>query len=118
MKVWNKATWLVLVGLTLLFGMTVSASAETCIASVYWQGSKLATGERFYPDRPLVAHKHHRLRSYVLVTNLENGRSKVFQVLDRGPYIRGRCIDLSRGAASILGVRGLARVTVEPVSSP
>jgi rare lipoprotein A len=53
----------------------------------------------------------------VRVINLENGRSVIVTITDRGPFVRGRMIDLSRGAARRLGIRraGTARVRVEPI---
>lgn len=91
-----------------------AGGSERCTASVYWQGSRLATGERFNPHDVLVAHKTLRLGSRVRVTHLGSGRSVVAPVRDRGPYIRGRCVDLSLGAAAALGMgRTIAPVTVE-----
>jgi len=95
--------------------LTSPAIAQDGIASVYWEGAKLATGERFYPERVLCAHKTLPLRSFIRVTVAATGRSIECQVLDRGPYINGRIVDLSLGAARALGVNGLARVTVQPI---
>ena len=64
------------------------------------------------------AHRSLPFGTHVRVTNLSNNRSAVLVVSDRGPYIKGRVIDVSTGAAEVLGFRraGLARVTVEPVA--
>jgi rare lipoprotein A len=64
------------------------------------------------------AHRSLPLGTYVLVTNLSNNRSTVLVVSDRGPFIKGRVIDVSTGAADVLGFRraGLAQVTVETVA--
>jgi rare lipoprotein A len=51
--------------------------------------------------------------SRVTVTNLSNGRSISVRINDRGPFVRGRCIDLSRAAANAIGMGGTARVSVE-----
>jgi rare lipoprotein A len=61
------------------------------------------------------AHRSLPLGTHVRVTNLSNNRSAVLVVSDRGPFIKGRIIDVSNGAADVLGFRraGLARVTVE-----
>lgn len=91
-----------------------ASSAHPCVASVYWEGSRLADGGRFHPDEPLIAHRTLPLGSRVRVT-ASNGRSAVLPVKDRGPFVRGRCVDLSRGAARILGISGLGHVTVEPI---
>ncbi|WOI54793.1 septal ring lytic transglycosylase RlpA family protein [Parvularcula sp. LCG005] len=85
-----------------------------------WYGPKFhgrltANGELFDQDRLSAAHKTLPLPSLVRVTNLENGRSAVLRLNDRGPYAHEREIDLSKGAAEKLGMRekGLARVQVE-----
>lgn len=64
------------------------------------------------------AHRSLPLGTHVRVTNLSNNRSAVLVVNDRGPFIRGRIIDVSTGAADVLGFRhaGLARVMVEALS--
>jgi rare lipoprotein A len=64
------------------------------------------------------AHRSLPIGTYVLVTNLSNNRSTVLVVSDRGPFIKGRVIDVSTGAADVLGFRraGLAQVTVETVA--
>lgn len=92
--------------------------AETCTASQYGigdglQGSKTASGERFNTHALTAAHKTRPLHSHVTVTNLRNGRSVNVRISDRGPYIHGRCIDLSHAAASAIGMGGLARVEVQ-----
>jgi rare lipoprotein A len=69
-------------------------------------GSQTANGERFRPDGISGAHTTLPLPSYVEVTSLETGRVIVVRVNDRGPFTRnGRLIDLSRGAAELLGMR-------------
>ena len=80
-------------------------------------GHMTANGEAFYPKGLTAAHKYLPLPAHVRVTNLENGRSIVVRVNDRGPFVKGRIIDLSRGAAIKLGFfeRGTARVLVETV---
>ena len=64
------------------------------------------------------AHRSLPFGTHVLVTNLSNNRSTVLVVSDRGPFIKGRVIDVSTGAADVLGFRraGLAQVTVETVA--
>ncbi|MDQ6867804.1 MAG: septal ring lytic transglycosylase RlpA family protein [Pseudomonadota bacterium] len=65
------------------------------------------------------AHRSLPFGAHVRVTNLSNNRSAVLVVNDRGPFIKGRIIDVSTGAADVLGFRraGLARVTVETVTN-
>jgi rare lipoprotein A len=94
-----------------------SPSIQTGIASWYgpgFQGQPTASGERFQPQALTAAHRTLPLGSRVTVTNLANGRSVRVRINDRGPYVRGRAIDLSRGAARQLGLenRGLGRVRI------
>lgn len=80
-------------------------------------GHMTADGEAFDPDGLSAAHRYLPLPSYVRVTDLENGRSIVVRVNDRGPFVKGRIIDLSAGAARRLGYfkKGTAKVLVESV---
>ena len=80
-------------------------------------GHMTANGEAFDPMGLTAAHKHLPLPTFVRVTNLENGRALIVRVNDRGPFVDGRIIDLSAGAAKKLGFygQGLARVRVEAV---
>ncbi len=80
-------------------------------------GHMTANGEAFRPDVPSAAHKYLPLPTHVRVTHLETGRSIVVRVNDRGPFIPGRIIDLSAGAAKKLGIyeAGTAEVLVETV---
>ena len=90
------------------------------IASWYgadFHGRKTANGEVYDMNAISAAHPTMPMPSYARVTNLENGRSIVVRVNDRGPYAHGRIIDLSTGTAKALGTygQGLARVRVEYV---
>jgi rare lipoprotein A len=95
---------------------------ETGIASWYGYetyrqkgGHMTANGEAFDPNGLNAAHKYLPLPTFVKVTNLENHRSIILRVNDRGPFVEGRIIDLSAGAARKLGFydKGTARVRVE-----
>lgn len=91
---------------------------ETGIASWYgrkFHGGRTANGEIFDMNGLSAAHRTLPLPSVVRVTNLENGRSMVLRVNDRGPFARGRIIDMSRRAAQLLGCQrnGTARVRVQ-----
>lgn len=82
------------------------------------QGGRMtANGEAFDPRKPSAAHKYLPLPTNVRVTNLDNGRSMILRVNDRGPFVQGRIIDVSAGAAKRLGFydKGTARVKVEAV---
>lgn len=90
---------------------------ETGIASWYgsdFHGRFTANGERYDMNALTAAHRTLPLPSFVRVTNLENGRSLVLKVNDRGPFARGRIIDVSRRAAQLLGFegKGTARVNL------
>lgn len=80
-------------------------------------GHMTANGEAFDPRGLNAAHKHLPLPTFVRVVNLENGREILVRVNDRGPFVEGRIIDLSAGAAKKLGFydQGTARVLVEAV---
>ena len=95
--------------------LSVVARAETCIASWYGteSGPRTASGERFHPEGISCAHKSRSFGSVVIVTHLGSGHSIRCRVNDRGPFVKGRCIDLSHGAARALGMTGTARVLVE-----
>ena len=91
---------------------------ETGIASWYgpkFDGGRTANGEIFDMNGLSAAHRTLPLPSVVRVTNLENGRSMILRVNDRGPFARGRIIDVSRRAAQLLGFHrnGTARVRVQ-----
>lgn len=88
-----------------------------------WYGGKFnnrrtASGERYNMYKMTAAHKSLPLCSYVMVTNLRNGRKVKVKITDRGPYVRGRIIDLSYAAAKKLGMvgRGTARVRINAVA--
>jgi len=85
------------------------------IASYYWQPQRVASGGWFNPNAMTAAHKTLPFGTKVRVTNVNNGRSTVVTINDRGPYIAGRVIDLSRAAAGTVGMigNGLARVRME-----
>lgn len=91
---------------------------ETGIASWYgpnFHAKETANGEVYDQNAVTAAHKTLPMPCYVRVTNLENGRSIVVRINDRGPYVASRIIDLSRRSAQMLGVegRGTAKVRVQ-----
>ena len=101
-----------------------SSYREVGIASWYGEetrrqkgGTMTANGEVFNPSLPTAAHKYLPLPTHVRVTNLDNGKSIIVRVNDRGPFVQGRIIDLSAGAAHQLGYlqKGTAMVRVETV---
>tara|TARA_B100001939_G_C16947103_1_gene620755 strand:+ start:6936 stop:7844 length:909 start_codon:yes stop_codon:yes gene_type:complete len=85
-----------------------------------FHGRKTANGEIFDMNALTAAHTTLPMPSYVRVTNLENGRSLILRVNDRGPFVGNRLIDVSRRAAQLLGFerQGVTKVRVEAVPGP
>ena len=104
---------------TALFtGTTTQSDAQTQsgIASVYTskQGTKTASGKRLNDGALTAAHRTLPFGTKVRVTNKRNGRSVVVTITDRGPFIRGRVIDLTMAGANAIGMGfGLAPVAVD-----
>jgi len=83
-------------------------------------GKKTASGEKFDQHSFTGAHRSLPFGTLVRVKNLRNGKEVIIIVNDRGPFVRGRIIDISRAAADSIGIlsRGVTRVRVEIVSMP
>lgn len=93
------------------FFVTQTQSWASCgVASWYHEGSRTANGERYRPDGISAAHRTLPFGTRVMVRNQRTGRSVTVRINDRGPFIKGRIIDLSRGAKRVLGMGGLAKV--------
>src|SRR3546814_18623141 len=77
-------------------------------------GNPTASGERFDPDERTAAHRTLAFGRHVRVTNLANGKSVIVRINDRGPFSRGRVIDVSHAAAREIGMQrsGTARVSM------
>lgn len=102
-------------------GPNVSDYRESGRASWYgpgFRGHKTASGERYDMNAMTAAHKTLPLACYVRVTNMKNAKSVIVKINDRGPYVRGRVIDLSYAAARLLGFRkeGTTHVKIEGLS--
>jgi len=84
-------------------------------ASYYWRGTRTASGERFNERDMTAAHRTLPFGTHLRVTSLENGRSVTVRINDRGPYVNGRIVDISRAAAQSIGMidRGVTKVTLE-----
>ena len=99
-----------------LVAATGSACAESGIASSYStreQGTRTSSGRALHDGALTAAHKTLPFGSRVRVTNRTNGRSVVVTITDRGPFVRGRVIDLTPAGAGAIGMSGLASVTVD-----
>lgn len=93
------------------------AMAESGIASIYaYQSERTANGEHANPSGLTAAHRTLPFGTHVRVTNQRNGRTVTVRINDRGPFVRGRVIDLTPAGARILGfsrIQGLALVKLE-----
>ena len=93
---------------------------QTGIASIHRSGYRTASGERFDPKSLTAAHRTWPFGTRVRVTHLKTGKSVIVRINDRGPFVRGRVIDLTPAAATAIGLTwkaGLARVKLERLSS-
>lgn len=99
---------------SLLTCMAMSdAKAETGIASIYsYKGGRTASGENSQPGSLTAAHRSLPFGTRVHVTNRRNGKTVTVRINDRGPFVRGRIIDVTPAAAHALGFSGLAPVTI------
>jgi rare lipoprotein A len=98
-------------------GPASTVSGQTGVASYYWQPQRVAAGGTFNPNALTAAHKTLPFGTRVRVTHLESGRSVDVVINDRGPYVKGRVIDLSRRAAQKIGMTaaGVAKVRIERI---
>ncbi len=119
MKTYFKLT----LSMFLLFGFTVAMTAQDeqyGQASYYsdaYHGKKTASGAKYDKNKLTCAHNDYAYGTMLKVTHLENKKTVVVKVIDRGPYIKGRIVDLSRAAAAKIGLiqDGIAQVKVELV---
>ncbi len=105
------------------FLVTFQLAAQVGLSSYYaddFQGRKTASGERYDKNALTAAHKEFPFGTFIRVTRLDNGKSVVVKVNDRGPYFEGYVVDLSRRAARVLGIidMGTAKVKVELEKNP
>jgi len=116
----NRTVFTLLAVCALVATTAVITAEEVGFASYYagkFQGRRTANGEIFDTKRFTAAHKTLPFNTIVKVTNLENGKYTLARINDRGPFVQGRIIDLSRAAAAAIGMvgDGIARVSVEVV---
>lgn len=117
---YKRTIWAVSLAALLLSASPSMAKSEQCKASWYsLPGQRMANGEKFNPQAAIVAHKTIRLGKWVQITNIDKhssayGASVCAQVQDRGPYIAGRCVDVSKPLGRRLGLiaPGTAKVKV------
>jgi rare lipoprotein A len=92
-----------------------AANAESGIASHYSDLSVTASGRAYHSGAMVAAHRSLPFGTKVRVKNKRTGKSVVVTIVDRGPFVKGRIIDLSKGAANALGFNGLSNVEVAVV---
>ncbi|MGB5212733.1 MAG: septal ring lytic transglycosylase RlpA family protein [Anderseniella sp.] len=102
----------------LLLALAPANAAETGKASWYKMGTKTANGERFKPNGLTAAHRTLPFGTKVRVKNLRNGKTVVVRINDRGPFIKSRIIDVSKGAAQKIGLirAGVTKVSIKVVN--
>ena len=83
----------------------------------HWRGRPTASGEPMNPDKLTAASKTLPIGSTVEVTNMNNGKTVRVRINDRGPYVKGRVIDLAEKAADQIGMKqtGVTPVTIRPI---
>jgi rare lipoprotein A len=104
-----------ILGALLVPATFTAVNAQSGIASIYSTadgGTKTASGRKLSNNALTAAHKSLKFGTKVRVTNKKNGRSVVVTITDRGPFVRGRVIDLTPAGARALGFSGLAPVSL------
>lgn len=96
--------------LSILLLLTVSSFAQCGKASFYSSGTRTASGRRFNPFGLTAAHRKLPFGTRIHVVNQRTGRAVEVTINDRGPFVRGRVLDLSLGAARIIGISGVGEV--------
>jgi len=115
-KVRAKMIAVGMLGAAVLLPLDMATADQVGHASWYALTSQTASGERMNPSALTAAHRSLPFGTKVLVENLSNGRSVVVRINDRGPFVGGRVIDLSKAAAAQIGMigAGTAKVRIRP----
>jgi rare lipoprotein A len=101
--------------IAVLLALVTPAVASDIAAICTQKGGTTASGESFSPEELTAAHRTLPFGTMVRVTNLRNGRTVVVRINDRGPFDKGRAIDITPAAAKELHFSGLAPVTLTVV---
>jgi rare lipoprotein A len=103
-----------------LEGATVEQVGDASWYGPALNGKETASGETFDQSKLTAAHKTLPLGTKAVVTNLANGKSVQVTINDRGPYVKGRKLDLSRAAAQQIGMtqKGVAKVKIQTTKPP
>jgi rare lipoprotein A len=116
-----RTFWLALLCLSGLISPPAAAGDGRPLATIYsQQDGKTASGELFSPRKLTAAHRTLPFGTMVRVTNLRNGKTVIVRINDRGPFTKGRIIDVSPAAAVQLGFSDLTPVTLDvvPATTP
>jgi rare lipoprotein A len=107
-------TWVIIRIAALITALMTSANGEEGVASRYGRdsGSKVACGGPLDENALTAAHRSLPCGSRVRVTNRRNGKSVVVTINDRGPFVRGRVVDLTPAAARAIGAGDLTHVSL------
>jgi rare lipoprotein A len=116
-KVRAKMITVGLLGAAMMLPLNAAKADQVGHASWYALTSQTASGERMNPNELTAAHRSLPFGTKVLVENLNNGRSVVVRINDRGPFIGGRIIDLSKAAAAQIGMIGSGTAKVRVTKS-
>lgn len=100
--------------IVMMVSTSVKSLAQSGIASVH-SGGRTASGEHAHPQGMTAAHRSLPFGTKVRVTNHRTGRSVVVRINDRGPFVRGRIIDVMPAAARELGFSGTTQVSLEVI---
>ena len=120
----NRSLAILITGILCLFLSLPASSQDVCEASFYHNGLtgfRMANGDRYDPDDLSCAHLTYPIGSILKVARKDNPDHSVMVIVtDRGPYVKGRIIDLSRRAAKELGIldSGIAEVVVALIKKP
>jgi rare lipoprotein A len=113
----TRKTWLALTCLLGVISQPATAGDGHSLAAIYSQkDGRTASGESFSPGKLTAAHRSFPFGTFVRVTNMHNGRTVIVRINDRGPFNKGRIIDLTPAAARQLGFSGVAPVTLDVVT--
>jgi rare lipoprotein A len=93
-------------------GISTCNAGQRVISAYYWEGSHTASGEPFNPNAMTAAHRTLPFGTHLTVTNPRNGQSVTVVINDRGPFVHGVSLDLSRGAAQAIGLHGTGAVCI------
>ncbi len=121
-QTWLASLYVVTFALAACSSTPEIAAAKTQTGKASWygpglQGRKTASGERFNMNTYTAAHRTYAFGTKLCVENLRNGRGVIVRVNDRGPFVRGRVVDVSRKAAQSLGMIRSGTATPAPKSA-